>query len=167
MRRFAPLLLAGLFLTGCGYSPLYAPAVAGAGLAPVQLGPVAMTSVAIEPGQRLIAQEVRQRLAQSYPGAAGATLAVELTETTSALALERTATVRRAQIMVAATVQLLGDDGTVLETIPLSANVAYNVENKPFSTESGKSFARQMAARNLADAIARRVALWQRTAPQR
>jgi hypothetical protein len=37
------------------------------------------------------------------------------------------------------------------------------VENNPFSTESGKSFARQVAARNLAESVVRRVTLWQRT----
>lgn len=165
MRFTLPLLASTLLLASCGYSPLYAPAVSGTGLAPVQVGTVAMAKVETEAGQRLVAQEVLQRLKQAFPTAQGTTLQVEIFEDTTALALERTATVRRAQITLTGAVTLTDAAGKEDLKVSLSAVAPYNVENNPFSTESGKSFARQIAARNLADSIVRRVALWQRTAP--
>jgi LPS-assembly lipoprotein len=161
MRIFLPLWPL-LLLTACGYTPLYAPPTGGQGLAPIQVGTVAMARVEIQPGQRLVAQEVAQRLQQAFPHTQGTTLNVEIAETTTALALERTATVRRAEITLTGTVRLLGATGQEALRVSLSAVAPYNVENNPFSTESGKSFARQIAARNLADSIVRRVALWQR-----
>jgi hypothetical protein len=156
-----------LFLASCGYSPLYAPVAgqgAGGSLAPVQVGAVAIAKVEIEPGQRLVAQEVRQRVTQAFPNATGTVLNIEITEETTALALERTAVVRRAQISLTGAVTLVDTAGQELLAVSLGSVAAYNVENNPFSTESGKSFARQVAARNLAESIVRRVALWQRTA---
>jgi hypothetical protein len=164
MRPSIFLVPLSIFLTGCGYSPLYAPAVGSTGLAPVQVGTVAMAKVETQPGQRLVAQEVAQRLKQAYPEANGTTMSVEIAESTTALALERTATVRRAEITLTGMVRLVDAAGTEQLNVSLSAVAPYNVENNPFSTESGKSFARQIAARNLADTIIRRVALWQRTA---
>jgi hypothetical protein len=159
------LLPLSLFLASCGYTPLYAP-VAGqgaAGLAPVQVGVVEMAKVEIEPGQRLVAQEVRQRLAQAFPTGEGTLLHVSIAEETTALALDTTASVRRAQITLTATVKLADAAGQELLGVSLNSVAAYNVENNPFSTESGKSFARQVAARNLAESVVRRVTLWQRT----
>lgn len=164
MRISMFLLPLSIFLTGCGYSPLYAPVVNGTGVAPVQVGTVAMAKVETQPGQRLVAQEVSQRLKQAFPEPNGTTLSVEIFEETTALALERTATVRRAEIALTGALRLVDAAGTEQLSVSLSAVSPYNVENNPFSTESGKSFARQIAARNLADAIVRRVALWQRTA---
>jgi hypothetical protein len=162
--RVSFFLLPSLILASCGYSPLYAPVAGGGAAVPVHLGSVAMAKVEIEPGQRLVAQEVWQRLAQAFAGAEGVQLAVEITETTTALALERTATVRRAEIALTGAVQLIGADGKRLLAVNVGSVAAYNVENNPFSTESGKSFARQLAARALAENIVRRVTLWQRTA---
>ncbi len=162
MRPSIFLLPLSIFLASCGYTPLYAP-VAGSPLAPVQIGAVAMAEVEIQPGQRLVAQEVRQRLAQSFPNTTGAVLTVEITETTTALALERTAVVRRAQIVLTGKTTLTDAAGETLLEVGLSSVAAYNVENNPFSTESGKAFARQIAARSLAESIARRITLWQRT----
>ncbi|MFO0500495.1 MAG: LPS assembly lipoprotein LptE [Pseudomonadota bacterium] len=162
MKTFSHLLLVAPFiLAGCaGYSPLYAPQTKGEA---VQIGAVAMAEVEVQPGQRLVAQEVRQRLLQSFPSATGAVAEITITESATTLALRRTATIERVQLTLTATLKVRNEQGEEKLNTSLSSIAAYNIENTPFSTESGKAYARQIAARNLADSIARRLALWART----
>ena len=169
MMRFSPSLAVSMITTtllaGCGYSPMYAPAASTTAQPGLALGTIQMAAVSIEPGQRRVAQEVRERLAQSYPDIVADAARIDLTiqEATTTLALQRTATVQRAQINLTGGLEVKGTDGQTLLSTSLASSAAYNVENNPFSTESGKAYARQVAARNLADAVVRRLALWQRT----
>lgn len=161
IRWVAPLWVA-VMMAGCaGYSPLYAPQNGTAEA--VRIGTVAMTEVEVQPGQRLVAQEVRQRLLQSFAGNGGAVADITIQEDATTLALRRTAAIERVQLTLTATLKVSDEAGTEKLNTSLTSTAAYNVENTPFSTESGKAYARQIAARNLADAIARRLALWART----
>ncbi len=169
MRILTPLYAVALcgVLASCGYSPLYYNTNNGSGAgAALSIGSVAMAKVETQPGQRLVAQEVRQRLLQSYPNGVaggGAVAEITITEETTTLALQRTAQIERAKISLTGLLVVRDASGTEVLNTSLTSTAAYNVETTPFSTESGKAFARQIAARNLAEAIDRRLALWGRT----
>jgi hypothetical protein len=93
----------------------------------------------------------------------GAVAEITITEETTTLALQRTAQIERAKISLTGLLVVRDASGTEVLNTSLTSTAAYNVETTPFSTESGKAFARQIAARNLAEAIDRRLALWGRT----
>lgn len=161
--RPLPLTLAVLpvLLAGCGYAPLYQALPGGA---PVAIGQVQVQNPKKLPGERRVAQAVAERLKLDFPRTDGAldTATVSIREQTSTLAVERTATVQRAAITLTATLRVNGAEGQERLKAELSATAPYNVENTPFSTESGKTFARQSAARNLAEEISRRLTLFYR-----
>lgn len=171
-----PWLLAPLALVSCGYTPLYAPGEGAAEAAQyVQVGTVSMGVVRTEyagglspdrnVGRRRVAQTVAQQLKLSFPamGPAADTLSVSIDEDTSALAVQSTAAVQRAQIVLHGHTVLTSAEGKILFSTVIDSTAPYNVENTPFSTESGKTYARLTAARNLADEITRRLALYYRT----
>ena len=161
--RSSKLTLAVLpvLLAGCGYAPLYQALPGGA---PVAIGQVQVQNPKKLPGERRVAQAVAERLKLDFPRTDGAldTATVSIREQTSTLAVERTATVQRAAITLVASLRILSADGQERLNTELSATAPYNVENTPFSTESGKIFARQSAARNLAEEISRRLTLFYR-----
>lgn len=159
-------LVAATALSACGYTPMYA---TGGGAdtagAKVQVGSVEMGNPERNVGSRRVAQRVSQILRQDFPQAAAELdlLTVHIDETTSTLAVQRTSAVERAQINLTAELVLTSPEGKRLLRANLGANAPYNVENTPFSTESGKTYARLTAANNLADEITRRVLLYYRT----
>lgn len=163
-------LLPLLVLSACaGYTPLYAPASGSGNLAAqIEVGPVQMEYIAEENvGERRVAQTVSQRLRQDFPsaGADMDVLKVSIREETSALALRRTKLVEREQVSLIGRITLTSPDGKQLFTTDVASSTAYNVETTPFSTESGKSFARLTAADNLAEEVVRRLALYYRQNP--
>ena len=164
----ALLALTATVLGSCGYTPLYAP-TAGAGqlAARAQLGNISMDQVEKNVGQRRVAQTVYQQLAQTFPQQLpqGDTIDVTIHEGTSTLAVQATAAIQRAQIDLTGTLTLTNANGQQVFNTNVTASAAYNVERTPFSTESGKTFARLTAAKNLADEITRRLALYYRTQP--
>lgn len=170
-RTLGPRMMLGsaLLLASCGYSPLYAPASGGgqAG-ARVQVGTVEVAQETRNVGQRRVAQTVSQELRLSFPhaGTEMDTVTVHIDEDTSTLAVERTAIVQRAQINLTGTLTLSNPNGDTLLTTKLASNAPYNVENTPYSTETGKTYARLVAARNLAGEITRRLHLYYSTHPQ-
>lgn len=158
----APLAACGL-LWACGYTPLYEPATGAANAAQyLQIGDVTMQQVDNNVGERRVAQTVAQRLKLYFPnvGAGMDTAAVTISQTTSTLAVQPTATVSRAQINLIAYLNLANAEGKPLVAARLTSTAPYNVENTPYSTESGKTFAQLTAARNLADEISRRLYLY-------
>jgi hypothetical protein len=153
-----------LALSACGYTPLYAPVGAGnaaqAAASAVSVGTVRMANPDINVGQRRVAGLVAQRLRLDLPGSGPDVLDVEIFEATETLAVQRSATVARAQIALIGNLRLTGPDGAVKLATTLTTKASYNVENSPFSTESGKTFAQRTAADNLAQEISRRVVLF-------
>jgi hypothetical protein len=150
-----------VLLAGCGYAPLYQALPGGA---PVSIGQVQVQNPKKLPGERRVAQAVAERLKLDFPRTDGSLdiATVSIREQTSTLAVERTATVQRAAITLTATLWIKTETGEERLKTELSATAPYNVENTPFSTESGKTFARQSAARNLAEEISRRLTLFYR-----
>lgn len=153
-------------LAACGYTPLYAPGEGAAqASAYVQVGQVQMDLPERNVGQRRVAQTVAQQLKLDFPasGPEMDTAAVGIKETIGTLAVQRSAAIQRAQINLEGTLTLTNPNGDTLLRTVLSTNAPYNVENTPYSTESGKTYARTTAARNLADEISRRLYLYYRT----
>jgi hypothetical protein len=168
-------VLLPLALTACGYTPLYAP-VGGAELSAgsvaanaVSVGSVRMGNPDIAAGERRVAGLVAQRLRLDFPsngpGGGTDTLDVDITETTETLAVQRSATVARAQIALNGLLRLTGPDGTEKLRTTITTKASYNIEDSPFSTESGKTFAQRTAADNLAQEISRRVVLFYKLTP--
>lgn len=153
-------------LSACGYTPLYAPNMGAATAADhAQIGLVEMASVKHNVGERRVAQAVEQELKLNYPNT-GATLDVvtlSIKEDTTTLAVESTAAVSRAQLNLTGTLVVTTPEGKEVLKTTLGSATSYNVEATPYSTESGKTFARQTAARNLAAEVTRRLALFYRT----
>jgi hypothetical protein len=172
-------LFATVTLASCGYTPLYAPGEgASAAAGRVQVGDVAVAQGERNPdsrmanktknvGMRRTAQTVAQELKLNFPntGAAMDTLTVNMEEETNTLAVQRSAAISRAEIYLNGKMELVDADGKSLLKADLSASAPYNVEDTPFSTESGKTYARLTAARNLAAEISRRVYLYYSTRP--
>lgn len=169
MKKTTALLAAALLSACAGYTPLYTP-INGENLAQkVQVGDVFMTRLAEKNvGERRVAQVVGQQLRQDF-ASAGAdmdTLSVGIREDASPLALRRTALVEREQLTLTGQIHIVGPGGDRLFETEVASTTAYNVETTPYGTESGKTYARLTAARNLAEEITRRVALFYRTRGQ-
>lgn len=171
LRPFAvsATLLATSLTAACGYSPMYAPGQ-GAAMAAgrVQVGTVEISDPGINVGERRVASKVSQRLRLDFPNTRPQSdvLNVTIVEDTNALAVQRNSAIARAQITLTAHIRLISAEGNELLKTSLSTNTTYNVEDSPFSTESGKSFAQVVAAGNLAEEISRRVVLYYRTKGQ-
>ncbi|MBI1308560.1 MAG: hypothetical protein GC129_01700 [Proteobacteria bacterium] len=166
LRPRYPATLLPLLLAACGYTPLYAPGK-GAAEAPtqIQIGTVEMEKAAINVGQRRPAQVVSQQLQLDYPnqGSGMDTANVTIEESTSTLAMQQTSALQRAQINLTGKLFIVDAGGKPLLRADMSTSAAYNVEDTPYSTESGKTFARLTAARTLAEELSRRIALFYRT----
>jgi hypothetical protein len=166
LATWLPGYLATFLLAGCGYTPLYTPNPGDSpAAARLQVGMVEMSAPAHNVGERRVAQAVSQRLQLDYPARNSSfdTLTVTIEEDTSALATQRTAALQRGQINLTGHMQITAPDGTTLMRTALATYSAYNVEDSPYSTESGKSYARLTAARNLAEDISTRIALFYKT----
>jgi hypothetical protein len=162
-------LAAATTLASCGYTPLYAPASGGGTAASkVQIGTVEVAQTTKNLGQRRTAQTVEQELKLSFPnsGTEMDTATIFVQETASTLAIERTAIVQREQLDLTGELTLTNANGEPLLKTALYTSAPYNVEDSPYSTETGKSFARTTAARNLATEISRRLYLYYSTHPQ-
>jgi hypothetical protein len=155
-------LLLPLSLAACGYTPLYAPAGENLAFHKVEVGTVEAGNVKLLPGERRAAQRVAQKLRIDYPDAAATldVLDINITEQTATLAVAKTATTARAEIILNAHAKLTSPEGKVMLMADVNASSAYNIEDSPYSTESSKDFARLVAADNLATEISRRVALY-------
>jgi hypothetical protein len=170
MKKPTTLALTAALLAACaGYSPLYTP-INGENLAQkVQVGDVFMTRLAEKNvGERRVAQVINQHLRQDFAqtGAEMDTLTVGIREDSSPLALRRTALVEREQLTLTGNITITNPAGDKLFNTEVGASTAYNVQTTPYGTESGKTYARLTAARNLAEEITRRVALFYRTQGQ-
>jgi len=155
-----------VFVASCGYSPLYAPGGgASAAAGRVQVGDVQVAQETKNVGERRTAQTVAQELKLNFPhaGAEMDTLTVTMVEDVTTLAVQRSAAIQRAEIYLTGEIELTDPHGVRLLKTSLSTSAPYNVENTPFSTESGKTYARLTAARNLAAEISRRVYLFYST----
>lgn len=150
-------------LSACGYTPLYkdmdSSQMENIAYPSIGIGEIVMDNIDYRPGERRIAQMVRQRLVREFtPTTYEVRVDVNIEESVSELAVRQDATVERLQVnLVAQLVTLRTDDNAVDYTARLTSTAAYNVEDTPYSTESGRLFARETAAKTLADDIIRQV----------
>ncbi len=128
----------------------------------MQVGTVEMGTGKLLPGERRPAQRIAQKLRLDFPDQAATLdlLDVNIQEQTATLAVEKTATTSRAEIILQANLTLTSPEGKVLLRTDVSASSAYNVEESPYSTETSKNFSRLIAADNIATEISRRIALY-------
>ena len=161
-----PLLAtaAALALTACGYTPMYAPTSGDPARGQVIVGSVIAANPSIQAGERRTVQEVTRELHRYFPAKNPNydVLDISVLEEQSTLAVQRTATVARAQVVLSGRITLTDTEGNRLLDTSVSSRAAYNVEENPFSTESGRRYARLTAAKTLAEEISRRVVLFYR-----
>ena len=156
MKKIWLFLLTFAFISACAsYQPLLSVVSNG-----VYVAEVKMANPNKNVGERRIAQAVRQNLLKSFPvtNHQNYVLTVSIEETETTLAIEQDATAERLRLLLNAVVLLKQRDNKILST-DLSADAAFNVEDTPFSTESGRTFAREAAARTLSQVITQEVTL--------
>lgn len=155
MMKKTLLLTTGLLAACSGYAPLLTTSSAGVSIAEVN-----MINPARNIGERRIAQGVRQNLLKSFTPQADApySLRVSIEEIETTLAIEEDATAERLRLVLTATTVLTAGEKPILQT-ELNADAAFNVEDSPFSTQSGRTFAREAAARTLSQVITQEVNL--------
>lgn len=159
------VVVAAAGLGGCfGYTPLYAPVRHD--IASVQVAKVTMVESGRNMGERRVAQLVRNHLLQVFYGEeATYKLSVAITESQNTLAVRRDASDLRREVELSAKVVL--SEGTEdIFKVTLTSNVAYNVENSPFGTDSGREQAREAASQELSNSITRRVSMFLRNHTQ-
>lgn len=151
----------GFSLSGCGYTPLYksADTAIAVTMPPIGIGEIVMDNIDYRPGERRIAQMVRQRLAREFTTEnPTVSVNVRIEESVSELAVRQDATVERLQVNLYALLETQRvADNEIDYATRLTSTAAYNVEDTPYSTESGRLFARESAAKTLADDIIRQV----------
>lgn len=153
------LLIFSLFLVGCtGYQPLYKKVEGGK----ISVNRVYMTANAQNLGTRRPAQIVEQELARHYPDGDGGQYMFEvaLKEEYDTLAVRRDATDQRKQFRLSGTITFYDEQRRPVHTSVITKYSPYNVDDKPFSTETSLMSAREVTARAFADEVVRRVALF-------
>ncbi len=149
-------------LSACaGYKPLYGQ-VDQTRIAP---GEIRMQITQRDIGERRVAQQVYQQLLRAFTTPANAKYLINavIEETQGTLSVQRDATIQRASVNLEADVTLVNQQtNSPVHTFNLTATSAYNTEDNPFATESGRMFAREAAAQTLADDLTSLVLLWLR-----
>ena len=140
MKKTTYIIMAIPFiLTGClGYQAVYKqPEV----YREVAVGTVQMTDAQRLAGERRVAQQVRWRLEEFYQGhinEAEYTFDVFIKEETTTLAVRRDASDQRLQLTLQAEVKIRGADAKEQTFSVVTSSAAYNVEDTPYGTESGR-----------------------------
>lgn len=159
MRAAACLLL---LLSACGFRPLYGPAATSQARTSERLATV---SVALIPDR--IGQLVRNALLdrvniRGQPANPDFVLDVDVNETIQNLAIQRDETATRANLILQADFRLV--DGATRETVfdgSVQSVSSYNIStSQDFATLSAETNARRRGARDLADEITARVAIF-------
>lgn len=152
MRKFFLTACVALTLAACGYKPLYQEQASA--LREVSIGTIRMNDVVRNVGERRAAQHVRQQLALTLPQSGGIyRLDMVLEEIGTSLAQRRDATDVRRQLVLEARINMVNAEGESVWTYTSSAKSAYNVEDSPFGADAGRDYARETAARNLAQEV--------------
>ena len=154
------LLLTGLLALGaCGFEPLYRTADRGAETEQL-LSRVEVPPIADRLGQ-LVRTELNNRLKPRPAPQALYAVVVTLSESTQGLAVRRDASATRANLTINATFTLLAISGgeNLLSGEIRSVN-GYDILTSDFATLAAEKGARQRGARDVADAIVDRLAIY-------
>lgn len=145
------------FVAACGFQPLYGTRTNGQ---PVK---DALASVEVMPIPERIGQQLRnaleQRLTRAGDGPTRYRLHVRLDEDTEMLGMRKDATASRANLRVTATWSLTNGEA-VLHNGVSDSIVSYNLLSQQYPTVISEKDSRQRASQQLADDIARRVAVY-------
>lgn len=149
-------------ITACSsYSPLYKKTSETSDK--LRIESVAMLDIQKQAGERRVAQIIYQDLKANYRAEDDAkyNLVITIRESKTTLAQERDATEQRSRLTLTATLKFydINNNKLLLETV-FSTGVAYNVEDSPYGTETGKLNARTSAARELSSEAKRRIQLF-------
>ena len=160
MSRAGIAAAALLFVTGCGFQPLYGPQQIGAdGVSPLQQ--IAVSPIPERVGQLLRIELTKNLNPKGPPATPVYRLGVTVRESKQNLAVRKDATATRANLIIVATYTLSDAQSrqTLLKGSVRSIN-SYNILDADFATLSAEADARRRAARDLATEIQSRVGLF-------
>lgn len=161
MKKTILSLVTTVALTGClGYEPLYKET--SETLSQVTVGDIRMKEIEVDDGERRSAQLVAQRLRRTFHSESleNHILDVEISEDKTTLAVERDATETRLELNLTAYVVLKDAKGQTVFQTSVMKSAPFNVEDTPFSTDSGKERARSSVVQVIADEIVHRISFY-------
>jgi LPS-assembly lipoprotein len=154
------LLICGLILAGCGFEPLYGErdqAVATENL---------LNRVTVPPIENRVGQlariELTNRLTPTRPAPTPLfTLNVKLNESKTSLAVEKDSSATRANLTISATFELLRNSDSAKLTSGYVRSVnSYDILQSDFATLAAERNARRRGAKDVADGIVDRLAIY-------
>jgi len=160
LSRLHALLVVGLLgLTACGFEPLYGDRDQGAPTEDL-LSQVSVPPLADRLGQ-LVRIELTNRLTPRPAPEPVYTVNVELTESKEGLAVRRDASATRANLIITASFGLtvVGGKEKLVSGVIRSSN-GYDILKSDFATLAAENDARRRAARDIADEIVSRIAIY-------
>ena len=159
-RRFAAALLALGLLFGCGFKPLYAPRDDNAVVA-AELATVRIARIEDRTGQQLRNFLLDRFNPDGQPANPLYNLRVELHESRHDLAIRKDETATRANLVIAASYQLIqAASGKQLFRASSRPTTSFNIIRSEFGAISAESAARRRGARGISDDIRTRVAVF-------
>ncbi len=160
-RRFAPILLVLLGLAACGFEPLYGEQGAAQPQTQNLLEQVSVPPIADRTGQ-LLRIELTNRLTPKHPAPPPLySLSVSLLESRQSLAVERDSTATRANLTISVSFGLVRiSDGQTLTASTIRSVNSYDILTSDYATLAAEADARKRAARDIADGIVDRVAIY-------
>ncbi len=158
-RLHAFLVIGLLGLTACGFEPLYGDQDQGTPTEDL-LSQVYVPPLADRLGQ-LVRIELTNRLTPKPGPAPVYSVNVELTESKQGLAVRRDASATRANLIITATFSLsvIGEKEKLMSGVNRSSN-GYDILKSDFATLAAENDARRRGARDIADGIVSRIAIY-------
>ena len=156
----AALVLAGLGLSACGYTPLYGRTGNSAQVVG-QLASIEVRPIPDRVGQ-MMRTELKRRLSINRPqGPAQYQLSVTLSEGIAELAVEQSAFATRANLNLSSSFRLVRrSDGLEVTSGTPSSVASYNILSSDFATQTARTDARERAVIGLAQIINQRLAVY-------
>lgn len=153
------LVGAGLFLSACGFTPLYGTSNQTSGVTS-ELSSVEVKPIPDRVGQ-MMRTALKRRLGRSGQTAKHYQITVNLSETVTELAIERDAAATRANLTLSASyVMSRTVDGAELNVGAHKMVSSYNILTSDYGTIVAKADARKRAVEILADEIHARLAIY-------
>jgi LPS-assembly lipoprotein len=149
--KFIPVFVALLVLTGCGFRPLYG---GGGGSASPEFARIKVEAIPDRIGQLLHNQLLTALNPKSRPRKPGYVLTTRLVQSSTSLAVRKSAFATRANLQVTANFQLVRTlDGKTLYSGKSEITVSYNILDSEYATLSVKKDAQFRAVREISQGI--------------
>ena len=160
--RIASALFIAILVSACGFRPLYGPSPSADARVSERLSGVAIATIPDRTGQ-LVRNALLQRINPfGQPSGADFRLSVQIDETIQNLAVQIDETATRANLILRAQFDLIqGETGENVFSGTVQSVNSYNISSlQHFATLSAEQDARRRGARDLADEITARLALF-------